>query len=109
VILPPWPPAARRRWPLAAAALLLAAALLPGAGTPAAALRAAALLGALGIAAAGLRRAPAAEPPVALLERRPLGRDCGVALVEIAGKRLLLGYAPSGVAVLADLSPGPTP
>ena len=107
--LPPWLPAARGLVPLAAAALLLAAALLPGGGTPAAALRAVALLGALGLAAVALRRAPAAERPVALLDRRPLGRESGVALVEVAGKRILVGYASSGVAVLADLSPETRP
>lgn len=100
--------AGRGCWPLAAAALL-AAALLPGEGAAAAALRAAALLGALGLAAAALRRAPAAERPLALLDRRPLGRESGVALVEAQGRRLLVGYAPSGVAVLADLSPEERP
>lgn len=107
--VPPWLPAARGLVPLAAAALLLAAALLPGGGTPAAALRAVALLGGLGLAAAALRRAPAADRPVALLDRRPLGRESGVALVEVAGKRLLVGYASSGVALLADLSPETRP
>lgn len=105
MILPPWLGARRGLAPLAAAALLVAAALLPGGGTPAAALRAVALLGALGLAAAALRRAPAADRPLALLDRRALGRESGVALLEVAGKRLLVGYASSGVSLLADLSP----
>jgi flagellar biogenesis protein FliO len=88
---------------LAGAALALA--LLPAEGMAGAALRAVALLGALALAAAAVRRAPEADRPVALLDRRPLGRESGVALVEASGRRLLLGYAPSGVAVLADLSP----
>jgi flagellar protein FliO/FliZ len=100
---PGWLSAGWGRWPLAAVALL-AAALLPGESAATAALRAAALLGALGLAAAALRRAPAAERPLALLDRRPLGRESGVALVEVQGRRLLVGYAPSGVALLADLS-----
>lgn len=100
---PGWLSAGRRRLPLAAAALL-AAALLPGESATAAALRAAALLGALGLAAAAVRRAPAAERPLTLLDRRPLGRESGVALLQAQGRRLLVGYAPSGVAVLADLS-----
>lgn len=105
--LPTWLPAGTRGLALAAAPLALA--LLPVEGMAGAALRAAGLLGALALAATALRASPEAERPLALLDRRPLGRESGVALVEAAGRRLLVGYAPSGVAVLADLSPGARP
>jgi flagellar protein FliO/FliZ len=109
VRLPPWLLAPRGRGPLGLAAALLALALLPAEGLAGGALRAAALLGALALAGLGLRSAPAADRPIALSDRRPLGRESGVALVEAGGRRLLVGYAPSGVAVLADLSPEPGP
>jgi flagellar protein FliO/FliZ len=86
-----------------AAALLLAAAddpLLAGAG------RAALFLAALGGAALLLRRRVPSEPTLAaidLVERRSLSRDAAVALLQIGGRALLVGYGPDGVRLLADL------
>jgi flagellar protein FliO/FliZ len=94
---------ASRRLPLAVAGLLVALALLPIEGSAGAAVRAAALLGALAAAGAALR-APAAVRLLAVADRQALGRDSGVALVEAEGRRLLVGYAPQGVHLLAELS-----
>jgi hypothetical protein len=94
---------AARRLPLAVAGLLAALALVPVGGLGGAALRAAALLGALAAAGAALR-APAAARVLEVADRQALGRDIGVALVETGGRRLLVGYAPRGVRLLADLS-----
>ena len=94
---------AARRAPLALAALLAAVALLPVEGIGGAALRAAALLGALAAAGAALR-APPSDRALGLADQRALGRDSGVALIEAGGRRLLVGYAPHGVSLLADLS-----
>ena len=102
--------APRLRWVAAlgaAAALLL---VLPAEGMAGAALRALGLLGALAASASALRRAPAsAASPVALLDRQPLGGGAGVALVEAGGRRLLLGYGPSGVSLLGELERGGRP
>jgi hypothetical protein len=94
----------RSPWPLAGGLGLLA--LLPIEGLAGAALRCAALLGAMAALASGLRgRAPAAAGGrLAIAGRSALTRDCGIVLLEADGRRLLVGYAPSGVAVLADLS-----
>jgi len=94
---------AARRLPLALAGLLAAMALLPLEGLGGAAVRAAALLGALAAAGAALR-APATAGLLEVAGRQELGRDSGVALVEAGGRRLLVGYAPRGVRLLADLS-----
>jgi len=90
----------------AAAALLL---LLPAEGMAGAALRALGLLGVLAAGAAALRRPAATARPLALLDRQPLGGSAGVALVEAGGRRLLLGYGPSGVSLLGDLGNGGRP
>jgi hypothetical protein len=89
-------------WLLAGVAAALA--LLPIEGWWGAALRACALLGALGLAAAALRPPRALDPDLRLAARHPLGREAGVALLEAGGRRLLVGYAPAGVCLLADLS-----
>ena len=101
--------APRLRWVAAlgaAAALLL---VLPAEGMAGAALRALGLLGALAAGASALRRPSAAARPVALLDRQSLGGGAGVALVEAGGRRLLLGYGPSGVSLLGDLESGGRP
>ncbi len=101
--------APRARWiaALAGAAALLF--LLPAGGMAGAALRAVGLVGALAAVAAALLRPAAAARPVALLDRQPLGAGAGVALVEAGGRRLLLGYGPSGVSLLGDLGDGRRP
>jgi flagellar protein FliO/FliZ len=87
------------------AALALAAA--PGDLAPAAA-RAALAVGAVGAAAALVRRTrprPAGEERLSLVSSRPLARDAGVALLEVEGRALLVGFGAEGVSLLADLGP----
>jgi flagellar protein FliO/FliZ len=87
----------------AAAALLLA--LSPGDLAPAA-VRAAAVAGGIGaLVALSRSRARRGHPAaaIAVVETRPLGRDAGVALVEIGGRRLLLGFGPAGVRLLSEV------
>jgi flagellar protein FliO/FliZ len=67
-----------------------------------------ALLLALGFAGWALRRrggAAAGRPELALRERRPLARDCGLALLEVRGRALVVGYGAHGVRLVADLGP----
>jgi len=100
-----------RRSPLGRAALLAAGGALlvtlaasPSALGPAAA-RAGLVAAALGGALLVLRRAgrPAAGPRLlAVLARETLGREAGVALVEVGGRRLLLGFGPGGVQLVAE-------
>jgi flagellar protein FliO/FliZ len=92
-----------------AAAVVLAA---PGAIGPAAA-RAALAVAGLGAAVVllGRRRLgdrAAAAPELAVLGRAALGKDTGVALVEVGGRRLLLGFGPGGV-MLLEASAGGAP
>jgi flagellar protein FliO/FliZ len=91
----------------AAAALLLA--LGPGDLAPAAA-RAAVAVGGLGalvaLARARLRRGPLAGG-LSVLEARPLGRDAGLAVVEVGGRRMLVGFGSAGVQVLSELGSPP--
>jgi flagellar protein FliO/FliZ len=96
--------------PLAAAAILTAGAGLVALGGDAAAtaLRALAVVATFGLCAAALHRwrvhAHAAAPEaVSILERHSLARETGVALVSAEGRRLLVGFGPSGVALLLDL------
>jgi flagellar protein FliO/FliZ len=91
----------RATWAVAAA--LLALALVPAGGLAGGAARALALLGALALAAAALRREPAAGRTLAVAARQPLGKDCGLAVVDLPGRRVLVGWGAAGVALLADL------
>ena len=50
------------------------------------------------------RLAPAVAP-VAVVARAPLGPGLGIALVEAAGRRLLVGWGKDGVRLLRDLGP----
>lgn len=90
---------------LAGAGLLaLGALLVPAEGLAGAALRAGGLLGALA-AVAGALRADAGTPRLlSVVGREPLGRGGGLALVEVEGRRLLLGYSPAGTTLLLDLT-----
>ena len=38
--------------------------------------------------------------------RHALGRDSGVALVEVAGRRVLVGFGAGGVRLVSELGPG---
>jgi hypothetical protein len=82
----------------AGAAVLAGAALAPDLG-PAAA-RAALVAAGLGAAAAlaWRRAAGTADPaPLAVVARASLGRDTGVALLDVDGARVLVGFGPHGV------------
>ena len=76
------------------------------------AVRVVSLLAFLALAAAVLGRQRAASPASRELEvdgRHLLGRDAGVALVSAGRRRFLVGFAPSGVTVLAELTAGEDP
>jgi len=86
----------------AAAALLLA--LAPGDLGPISARAALAVL-ALAGAVAWVRRSSRSAPRTALaiLDRLPLTREAGLALVEVESGRLLVGFGRGGVRVLGRL------
>ena len=99
-------PAVVRAAPWVAVALLLAAAAAGGGELAGGAVRATAvvLLLAGGAFALSRRARPALAEAVAVIERRPLAKESGVALVTIAGRRLVVGYAPGAVTLLAELA-----
>lgn len=102
--------AGRRDRLLLGAALLGAGALLiPADSIGGAALRACGLLASLGFAARALRSVAPAPRALAVVEQQPLGRGGGLAVVEVDGRRLLLGYAPAGPTLLLDLTAGNRP
>jgi hypothetical protein len=93
---------------LAVAAAASAAAVVWAAGggdLGNAALRALGAVALLGAAAVAIRRRPAplVGGPLRVEARHALGRDSGVALLDVAGQRLLVGFGPAGVSLLADL------
>jgi flagellar protein FliO/FliZ len=87
---------------LAAASLTLA----PGGLWPVAA-RGALVAAALGAAAVLARHRAAhpaaAAPALAVVSRAALAKDTGVALVEIGGRRLLVGFGAAGVQLLSEV------
>lgn len=91
---------------LAAASLTLA----PGGLGPVAA-RGAIVAAALGAAAVLARRRAArtgaAAPALAVVSRASLAKDTGVALVEVGGRRLLVGFGAAGVQLLSDAPAAP--
>lgn len=91
------------------AAIALALALAPGPVAPASlrALAALALIGAAVLLARGRLAQPAAARRLAVVARQPLSRDAGVALVEVDGRAVLVGFGPSGVRLLAPHGPEP--
>ncbi len=97
-----------RRAALLAAALLAcgALALLPAEAGPLAARAALAALGVAGLAAL-LRRRGEARPAPALrvAARAGLSRGAGLAVVEVDGRRLLLGVSDRAVDLLCELEP----
>lgn len=107
--LPSWRPAwlARPRGLLAALAGPLLFAALTAGELAGGAVRAGAVVGLLGLAAWALRRGSPAvtgrAPELAVLERRPLAKEAGVALVEASGRRLVVGFGAGGVVLLAEL------
>jgi flagellar protein FliO/FliZ len=54
------------------------------------------------------RRGARTRPPepVAIIARAPLGPGLGVALLEVGGRRLLVGFGKEGVRLVRDLGPG---
>jgi len=105
---------ARSRGKLALAgvgALALALALAPGQSAPASlrALAAVAVVGAALLLVRGRLGAPAAAPRLAVVARQALSRDTGVALLEVDGRAVLVGFGASGVRLLAPHGPTPAP
>jgi hypothetical protein len=100
-------PLGRPRVLVAVAAAFTAIAALAGGDVGGGALRAIAVVGLLGLGAAALRRArpTSAAPPALLLleERHFLGKESGVALLAAAGRRLVVGFGPDGVRLIAEL------
>lgn len=88
---------------LAAAGVLLLASRAPGDLGPQAA-RAGLAACAVGALAVLARRRPgaarAAPPPLVVVARAPLSREAGVALVEVDGRRLLVGFGADRVTLL---------
>jgi flagellar protein FliO/FliZ len=48
-------------------------------------------------------RRDAAAAPVSVVARAPLGPGLGVALLEVGGRRLLVGWGKEGVRLVSDL------
>jgi flagellar biogenesis protein FliO len=108
------PSSARARALLAVGVLAAAAALLAMASGDLAtgALRATAVLGLLAAAGFAVRRGrgdggAAATRAVTIQERHPLGKETGLAVIALADRRLLLGFGPSGVTAIAELTAAP--
>ncbi len=97
--------AARRGAPAFACTAALVLAALAGGELGGAALRASAILGALALAAIWLRRrrAPQPDPLLSVEARQPFSREAGVALLRFDAHRLLVGYGPAGVTVVAEI------
>lgn len=108
VPIPPRSAAVLRGWGLAAGAVLvlLAAATSGDLGRGAAASLVVAGLAAAAFALHQRRDGPLVRPTLALLERQPLGRDAGLALVAAGGRRLVVGWGTAGVTLLAELPHG---
>lgn len=89
-----------------ALALLLAGAALAGGELAGGVARAAAviLLLAAALYALSRRGRPSLPGAFTVVERCPLAKESGVALISVAGRRLVLGYAPGAVTLLAELA-----
>jgi flagellar protein FliO/FliZ len=91
------------------AALVVVAAALPLAGGELAPTAARAALGAAAIGAAlfAIRRraraGAAPAPEIDVVARAALGRDASLALVEVAGRRVLVGFGGGAVSLVAEL------
>jgi flagellar biogenesis protein FliO len=62
----------------------------------------------LGLGAVALRRGHGAvggQGALSVLERHPMAKETGVAVLVTQGRRLVVGYGPAGVALLAELGP----
>ncbi len=93
---------------VAGTALVVLAAAAAGGDLAGRALCAMAVLALLGLAAVALRRgrgASGGQSVLSVLERHPMAKDAGVAVLVTQGRRLVVGYGPAGVALLAELGP----
>jgi flagellar protein FliO/FliZ len=102
--------AGHQRWLIAVGAVVLAALAFAGSEVGGAALRSGLILLALGAVAAALHRPAsggAAPRPLVVEDRQPLTRESGVAILGAGGRRLLLGYGPAGVSILAEMERRP--
>ena len=98
----------RTRLLLGASAALALVAAAAGGDLGGGAVRALAVVAFLGVGVVALRRGRALPQRTATLEvqeRQPIGRDSGVALVQVGSRRYLVGYGPAGVALLAPMDP----
>jgi flagellar protein FliO/FliZ len=102
-------PGARARLALAGGVLLLLGLALAPGGWASGPLRAAAVVGALGAAALLTRTGPGRAAParLALVARQALSREVGVALLEIDGRAVLVGFGGGGVRLLEPVPASP--
>ena len=101
-------PSLRPAWALGAAAAAVAAlALLPGelGALAARAGLATCGIGALTLLARRWRTGPGEPPALQLHGRIGLGRSGSVALIEVEGRRFLVGFGDGAPALLAELAP----
>jgi flagellar protein FliO/FliZ len=98
------------RWKLTAVAIgaaAILAAAFAGGEEASLALRCGAVLGALAVAGAWARRKSKGRgAPIlvlAVVSKQSLGKDCGVAVIEADGRRLLVGFGSGGATLVADL------
>jgi flagellar protein FliO/FliZ len=89
---------------LAAVPLAGVLVLSPG-PTAAIGARAALVVAAIAAAAAWVRRRPqvTARPALSVVARAPLGSGAGLAVVEVGGRRLVVGFGRDGVSLIAEL------
>jgi flagellar protein FliO/FliZ len=93
-------------------ALAVVAAALPLAGGDLAQTAARAAIGAAAIGAAllavrrrrGARAGAAPAPEIAVVARAALGQNASLALVEVAGRRVLVGFGGGAVSLVAELT-----
>ena len=92
----------------AAGAALVIVAAAAGGDLAGRALGAMAVVALFGLGVVALRRArgaPDGERVLSVLERHPIAKDAGVAVLVTQGRRLVVGYGSAGVALLAELGP----
>jgi len=93
---------------LIAGTALVVLAVAAGGDLAGRALCAMAVVALLGLAAVALRRgrgASGGQSVLSVLERHPMAKDSGVAVLVTQGRRLVVGYGPAGVTLLAELGP----
>jgi flagellar protein FliO/FliZ len=106
---PPWTRSRLGLGALAAVALGLALAPAALAPTPLRAAAAACAIGAAALVARGGLSPASAACRLTIVSRQALARDAGVALVEVDGRSVLLGFGGGAVQLLDVLPPPPSP